>query len=62
LTFAEFLLHAPCLGQHKDVYKQFFVQYLKNVAEFRAKLGDPDSKLAREIYAGTDSAMRTFCR
>jgi len=62
LTFAEFLLHAPCLEQHKDDYKQFFVQYLKNVAEFKAKLGEPDSKLASELYAGTDSAMRTVCR
>ena len=60
--FAEFLLHAPCLSQLSDDYEQFFLQYLQDVAEFKEKLEDPDSNLANEINAGSDSAMRTVCR
>jgi hypothetical protein len=60
--FAEFLLHAPCLSQLSDDFERFFLQYMQKVAEFVMEVKDPDSRLAKEIEAGNDSAMRRVCR
>jgi len=59
--FGEFLLHAPCLSQLRDDYEHFAYQYIQKIADFQAKMEDPDRRLAIEIYSGIDSVMRTVC-